>query len=305
MAHLVHQSTKKANTLAARVVVGRSRACHLRLLARRVSGEHATITWNGTGWAVRDLGSRNGTFVDARQLGVGEVAPLAAGGQVAFGDPEDVWVLGDAGAPVAQAVPLPSGRPREAVGSLLTLPSDENPRVAVFPDEEGGWIAEDDMRQFAVADQQEIRVDDQVYRLYLPSVLPDTLALPTQAAAPGLARLQLRLEISRDQESVRMAYDVGRGWTELEPRAHHHLVAVLARLRLNDKEPVAAERGWVHIEELATLAALDPRTINVYISRARRELAGEGLDGAAGLIERRPGTGTLRVGVARITLVDL
>ncbi|MEO1336418.1 MAG: FHA domain-containing protein, partial [Myxococcota bacterium] len=54
--------------LAAQCLVGRSAACQIRLDDRYVSSEHAKLVWTGSKWQVRDLGSRNGTFVDGRRV---------------------------------------------------------------------------------------------------------------------------------------------------------------------------------------------------------------------------------------------
>jgi len=44
--------------------IGRNQDGDLVVLASSVSREHAQLRQNGVGWTVRDLGSRNGTFVD-------------------------------------------------------------------------------------------------------------------------------------------------------------------------------------------------------------------------------------------------
>lgn len=53
--------------------IGRNHDRDLILLAGSVSREHAELAGTETGWAVRDLGSRNGTFVDGVR-GQGRVA---------------------------------------------------------------------------------------------------------------------------------------------------------------------------------------------------------------------------------------
>jgi hypothetical protein len=67
--------------------------------------------------------------------------------------------------------------------------------------------------------------------------------------------------------------------------------------RAEDVEaPSDGERGWVHLDDLAGMAGMEPPSINVYVSRARQQLAEAGLQGAAGVVARRPGTGLLRFG---------
>src|SRR5262245_56689997 len=71
MAILRDLGSGEAVPLAARVVVGRASTATLRLGDSRVSGEHATVLWTGAAWEIRDLGSRNGTFVDGGRVGAG------------------------------------------------------------------------------------------------------------------------------------------------------------------------------------------------------------------------------------------
>jgi DNA-binding NtrC family response regulator len=52
-----------------RLVIGRGEECHLRLDDARASRTHAEITCAGGRFTVRDLGSRNGTFLDGERIG--------------------------------------------------------------------------------------------------------------------------------------------------------------------------------------------------------------------------------------------
>jgi len=53
-----------AHALAAKTTIGRNHEGELVVLASSVSREHAELKKTDAGWHVRDLGSRNGTFVD-------------------------------------------------------------------------------------------------------------------------------------------------------------------------------------------------------------------------------------------------
>ncbi len=53
-----------AHAIGARCRIGRSHDGDLEVLASSVSREHAELVRTEAGWTVRDLGSRNGTFVD-------------------------------------------------------------------------------------------------------------------------------------------------------------------------------------------------------------------------------------------------
>ncbi|MFK7817510.1 MAG: protein kinase [Planctomycetaceae bacterium] len=49
----------------ARIVLGRTDSCDIPVEARGVSGQHCELTWKAGHWNLRDLDSRNGTFVNA------------------------------------------------------------------------------------------------------------------------------------------------------------------------------------------------------------------------------------------------
>jgi pSer/pThr/pTyr-binding forkhead associated (FHA) protein len=64
------------------VTVGREPGCDVLLGSATVSRRHALVAPNGEGWIVRDLGSGNGTFLDARRI---DEAPLPNGAAIRFG----------------------------------------------------------------------------------------------------------------------------------------------------------------------------------------------------------------------------
>ena len=61
------------------LVIGRSDECALQLIDAAVSRSHARLVRTTTGLLVRDLGSRNGTFVNGRRI---QAAELIDGGEV-------------------------------------------------------------------------------------------------------------------------------------------------------------------------------------------------------------------------------
>jgi transcriptional regulator with GAF, ATPase, and Fis domain len=50
------------------IVIGRDRECAVAIDDARASRRHAELTFDGARWRVRDLGSRNGTFLDGEKI---------------------------------------------------------------------------------------------------------------------------------------------------------------------------------------------------------------------------------------------
>ena len=79
-----------AHAVSAKGRVGRNHGSELIVLASSVSREHAELERTGAGWVVRDLGSRNGTFVNGVRC-QGDVA-LTGRAVVKIGDVA-LWFL--------------------------------------------------------------------------------------------------------------------------------------------------------------------------------------------------------------------
>jgi pSer/pThr/pTyr-binding forkhead associated (FHA) protein len=68
-----------------KLLVGRATDCHLRSESEFVSRHHCALTLNESELRVRDLGSKNGTYVSGRRIG-GDECVLAHGDLLAVGD---------------------------------------------------------------------------------------------------------------------------------------------------------------------------------------------------------------------------
>ncbi len=90
--------------------IGRRPGLELSLPSPEISSEHAEVSTDGSRFLIRDLGSRNGTFL--RHLPVGDGVPLAAG---------DVFQVGPISLRLGHAGeqrPAPSHEPERAAGDL-------------------------------------------------------------------------------------------------------------------------------------------------------------------------------------------
>src|SRR5262245_33211330 len=57
-----------AHAVAMKTTIGRNHEGEIVILASSVSREHAELVRKDAGWQIRDLGSRNGTFVDGTRI---------------------------------------------------------------------------------------------------------------------------------------------------------------------------------------------------------------------------------------------
>lgn len=298
MGLLRRSGSGEALVLRSRSLIGRRAGSDVRVEDPRVSSEHASLRWTGKAWELRDLGSRNGTFAGSRRLAAGERCLVAEGDALAFGSAELRFELIDGRPPAVSARHLASGRVREAIGRLLLLPDDEHPRVSVFEAGDGTWRLEGADADRAVGDREVVQVDGEAWELDLPGAEAETLE--AGGAAPSLSQVGLRFRVSRDEEHVELVVLDGRRETALPSRSHHYLLLTLARARLAERGAPPGEQGWVDREALCRMLGTDEYKLNVDICRARKQLATLGLHGAANVVERRPGSGLVRIGVDRL-----
>jgi hypothetical protein len=268
-------------------LVGRSGSCGLRLEAAAASSEHASISWTGDHWEIKDLGSRNGTLADQSRLEPGRPCPIARGSRLMFGAPEETWELIDDAEPTATAVELGGKLARSARGGLLVLPSEAAPTLSIYKDARGAWVMEDQEAEVRpLVDQQVLSLSGQSWRLHLPLEAEGT---PMIEPGPTLATVRLRFAVSKNEELVDITITHGSKTIPLESREHGYVLLTLARARRADAERSVGERGWIDRDELLRMLSIDANALNVAIHRARQQLLAAGIEGAQGIVEVRRG----------------
>jgi len=115
-----------------RARVGRSADCDLRIVRDTVSSLHAAIEWQGDGWYLRDLGSRNGTALGGKFI-TGWTR-LEVGAQLEFGPGCRYRV--EAAEPPADTSQLAVPSATRGVGE------EDRPRCALHLREAGGGVIE-------------------------------------------------------------------------------------------------------------------------------------------------------------------
>jgi hypothetical protein len=276
-------------------LVGRSRACVLRLEDPRVSKVHAQLQWSGARWELRDLDSKNGTWVDGRRLDSGQRVEVEDGAELAFGSRDHVWRLRCDGAPQAFAHPEDGGEVVIGESDLLALPCPDDPQLSIYRAPEGGGVAEG---VGAIADGERVEAGGRAWIVTLPAPLPDTVV--SRSVAPALRSIELEFAHTLNEEHVEIRVIAPMHEIPLKARAHGYLLLTLARLRLADAGAPPEEAGWVVVDDLVRMLRCEENHLNVDIYRARRQLSKAGVRDAAGLVERRSATREVRIGVERL-----
>ncbi len=282
-------------------LIGRSYACHVRLDAPVVSGEHALLRWRGGAWELQDLHSRNGTYVDGQPLGPGGKIGLDHGTTLGFGELEPAFRF-DADPPQPLAVSLDSPEQIvEARDGYLTLPSADAPELSVLH-RNGGWWLETEDGVEPTSDASVVDSSAGPWRLHLPELIP-----PTVDADDGiltLASIKLSFTLGRAGELRELVVSRGERRISLKPRSHHRPLLALAQIRLADRSRGEAEQGWIAQDELLELLDYKAGRLHVEIHRVRGELAKAGVFDAVHVIERMPGARKLRTGAADLEIIE-
>lgn len=275
-------------------IIGRSRRCEIRLEGASVSSRHALMRWTGSAWELRDLGSRNGTWVDGTRLAPGVRVVVTEQTAVRVGDvvltivddgPPDLFVRESGGSGLVMAQ-----------GGLISLPpGGDDPCAQLYAGPDGRWMLEQD-EQLVPAPEQVV-VGEQRWEVFLPDSMPDTVALST----PAIGNVGLHFKVSADEEWTQMVVTHPSGDLPLQARAHHYLLLTLARHRMADHSASAEGEGWVEMETLEHMLRSTRAQINLQIFRARKQLSQYSVGNAASLIERRNRFGLLRIGVDRLS----
>jgi hypothetical protein len=290
-------------TLEHEHVVGRSPLCALRLEDPHASAQHAVLRWSGQHWEVRDLGSRNGTFLDGEQVQPGRDYRLVTGSTLCFGDLGRPWTLEDEEPPQVMVVPVDGGPALLGDGNLLGIPSPQDPAATVFRGTDGQWRLErgDDSTRI-LANHQQFEVGGQLWRFSCPEAVSGTTSL--NGMGPEVRLLALQFAVTPDEEHVELRARWGPTTYDLGSRGHNYLLLTLARHRVEDAAQAQPDPlcGWVYQDELIDGLGISPSQLNIDIFRIRKQFAAAGIIDAAGIIERRPGTKQLRIGASKLEI---
>lgn len=304
MAVLVQPDTNTRMFLPSRCLIGRSPTSDLVLAEKNVSGQHAVLEWTGALWQLQDLGSRNGTFFDNQRIGPDVRIALQCGHALRFGRESAPWLVQDIAAPVAMARNLSSREWQLAAGGYLSLPRLDAHECSIYQLADGTWVLERDSEVAPIEDRATVPTSaGALWRIYLPGSLGSTMR---EDVPPVLVtNLRLRFRFSLDEEQVEMTGYCGDARLDFGIRAHHYPLLLLARRRLGDHRAAEADQGWLSLEDLLRMLNMSESHLNISIHRARAQLSQAGVLDAASLIERKPRTRRLRLGLHDLELMPL
>jgi hypothetical protein len=293
MGNVSDVATQLSVTLEPENLIGRSPRCAVRLSSTLASSVHASLRWTSKGWTLKDLGSTNGSYLNGRRLEPGRTQLLSAGDVIAFGALDLSWVLQDDHPPVPTVI-ADDGMQVSGL-DLIAIPSPDEPVVTLYLMADGSWHAEGpDQSSESISDGAELNVAGKRWRCFFPTLIAETDVTQQH----DVSTVHLNFGVSRDEEHVELTATTSDTTINLGVRANNYLLLTLARQRAEDRQAglEESEQGWVHQDTLAQALRTDPEAINVDVFRIRKRF-GQHYRNAARIIERRPRTGQLRLGV--------
>lgn len=300
MAELRRTDGTRSCLLTTEHLVGRGPQCALRLTAPYVSTQHALIRWDGYAWELLDRGSRNGTQLNGAGVEPGRAYRLSKDAIITFGHADERWALTDAGEPETMAVALDTGQALRGTDGWIALPSSKSPEATLFLAPDGAWKLERaDGEVEPIADGQIIDCAGRQFRFCSPasSSATETLSLTAGGAEPALSFV-----VSSDEDFVELSIEYGDRRVALGSRSHNYLLLTLARQMLSDRAASLPEGscGWMDKEELADGLKMTPQQVDGEVFRIRKHFTQHGLSESTTVIERRPRTKQIRLGITKL-----
>lgn len=308
MGRLQRRDDAESHELAAETSIGRSSSANVRLRQAHVSAQHASLRWTERGtWELRDLQSKNGTYVNGARITAGHPVKLELGAELAFGSTSDSFVVEDVSPPRPMIVRL--GEAPQAVvlrEALVALPSLDEPSISLFRDESGQWFIDSRDRVGRLDDGDLITIGTEHWRCCFPTSPHETEMLGNDGSL-ALAELELRLGVSQDEEAIELTLHTKGREVRLGRKACHYVLLTLARCRQGRELPAAVvvDDGWISVGALLELLRVSEQRLNVDIFRIRQELKAAGVFDAIGIIQRDPQQRRVRLGTANVVLTKI
>lgn len=302
MAELRRTDGSRSCLLMTEHLVGRGLQCALRLSAGYVSTQHALVRWDGFAWELLDRGSRNGTQLNGALLEPGRAYRLMKDAVLTFGHADERWALVDAGEPQTMAVSLETGQALLGAQGLIGLPSGESPECTLYSGQDGSWKVEQANGEVeSIVDGRIIECAGQRFRFCCPTSHSATEALSVK---PEGAPPTLHFMVSSDEDFVELRLEYSERRVPLGSRSHNYLMLTLARQMLADRAANLPEAscGWMDKDTLADGFKMTPQQVDGEVFRIRKHFTQHGLPESMTIIERRPRTRQIRLGLTQVRI---
>ena len=288
--------------LLADVTVGREEHSAVRFTDPRVSAAHARIRYLGdAGWVIRDLGSKNGTKVGDIQIPPGRDFPLVDGAKLQFGGHRSAWTFRN-GVPAELVVRRlddnSGGRDQVPSEGLLALPSTSEPHAVLFRQADDWVLERAGVELSTLTDFATFEVEQDKFRV---RICQSESTLTNRDVLPSISEADLELAVTPDEEHVTATVTISGRATVIPSRSRLYLLVVLARVLVADNASGSDsdEAGWCHVDDVLKEMALNtPEALNVHVFRIRRDFNLIGFRDSAAVIQRRPMSRRIRLGLA-------
>ncbi|WNO08363.1 FHA domain-containing protein [Teredinibacter sp. KSP-S5-2] len=254
------------------------------------SRNHAIVAWDGEHWKIKDL-STNGTWLNKKKLVPGVFSLLTGGDRIQFGENgnQETWRMVDLDAPVSCLMPVVEGLPTISLFDVEVLPIQSH-SIVVYLSDNGEWMCESDDEIRALRTGDQVGVHDTLWEFVEGCPSSATIDMKTIHSSKNI---QCIFDVNRNEEHVSLTLIVNGKQFDMGERAHHYLLLLLARQRLDDRRRGLCEldQGWMKKDILIQSLRMKEQHINIHIYRFRKQVA-EKLPKEASLrplIERRPG----------------
>lgn len=303
---LLKSSTGSILELGSLTSIGRHPKSDIVLSDGSVSNLHATLSWSNAGcWELRDAGSANGTQIDGVRLAPGERARVLVGAKLSFGT---ACLEMHCGAPPAPELHREdSGLVLRAQSGMFDLTAYHTGPATVVEHVDGDWWLEAGERSELLRDGDTFVLNALRWHLRIASSVAATQEndAPDPSAGAPLGGAQLELYAPPHLETAELVVRLGDKVIRSHGR-RERLLAKLVEFRLMDQQDPRihpAEHGWVYADDLCTWLDLESiERINVEVYRIRKHMIRSGVPNGASIVQRRRGTGQLRVGTHNISL---
>lgn len=272
MARLLDNQNGQTIELLAQHIIGRHpSSANTVIVNPKVSRIHATISWDGEQWLVRDS-STNGTFINGKRLIHEQEQVLAVGDHIGIVDKaNDCFTVDSLESPACMLIPETAGTPLIILQNLVVLPNEQTPLLTLYQDADGLWYCEDIDGKRNIINGSKIGVLDNIWRFIEASGCAATIGAVGQTDNDNIT---VYFNVSQNEEHVSLSVKVGAQVFDLGERSHHYLLLLLARQRLSDKAAgiSESERGWVGKEALIKALGMEETHINIQIYRLRKQI---------------------------------